>query len=324
MTRRQSLGPLDPIYRVKTRYGAVATGGTPGTSPVTVTINQAPGQLDPASVEPILFDVVFSEGVTGFTTVSLTGTAGATTAVVVPVDPANYQVQVTGMTGDGTVVADVLPFACASVATGTPNEHSTSTDNVVEWVTVTCDRPRITTFTDDFNRANGPIGSNWTQYNLGFSISSNTANASGLEGVNARTVVNATFPNNQWASANLLAIGSNGGGTARCQLMLRATDTSNFYVAGLTRIAAGNVLPRIEKVVGGVNTILASSGTIVGAGIYLFSAYNNILMLCLWDGSAFVPVLDTTDSDLTSGVPGMFGVRNLGTTTMDDFNAGGF
>src|SRR4029077_11778066 len=49
-----------------------------------VTINQAAGQADPTSASPINFTVVFSESVTNFTTgdVTLSGTAGATTATV--------------------------------------------------------------------------------------------------------------------------------------------------------------------------------------------------------------------------------------------------
>ena len=50
----------------------------------TVIINQAAAQADPTNTSPINFTVVFSEPVTGFTgaDVALSGTAGATTAVV--------------------------------------------------------------------------------------------------------------------------------------------------------------------------------------------------------------------------------------------------
>ena len=60
------------------------TYNAPDTTAPTVTINQASGQADPTSDSPINFPVVFSEPVTGFATgdVTLSGTAGATTAVV--------------------------------------------------------------------------------------------------------------------------------------------------------------------------------------------------------------------------------------------------
>ena len=67
-----------------------------------MTIDQAVAQSDPTSVSPIVFDVVFSEPVTGFADndVTLSGTAGATTASVSG-SGATYTVAVSGMTGAG-------------------------------------------------------------------------------------------------------------------------------------------------------------------------------------------------------------------------------
>ena len=74
----------------------------------TVTINQAAGQADPTMNSPINFTVVFSKAVTDFATgdVTLSGTAGATTAVVTG-SGTTYNVAVSGMTGSGTVIADI-------------------------------------------------------------------------------------------------------------------------------------------------------------------------------------------------------------------------
>ena len=71
-----------------------------------MTINQAGGQADPTNASPINFTVVFSESVTGFTggDVTLSGTAGATTAAVTG-SGTTYNVAVSGMTSDGTVIA---------------------------------------------------------------------------------------------------------------------------------------------------------------------------------------------------------------------------
>ena len=76
------------------------------TWPRSVTINQAAGQADPTSGSTINFTVVFSETVTNFTTgdVTLSGTAGATTATVTG-SGTTYNVAVTGMTTSGTVIA---------------------------------------------------------------------------------------------------------------------------------------------------------------------------------------------------------------------------
>jgi hypothetical protein len=82
------------------------------------------------------FTVVFSEPVTGFATgdVSLSGTAGATTAEVSEVSPndgTTYRVAVSGMSGSGTVIASIS----AGVATDGTNLNlaSTSTDNTVTY-----------------------------------------------------------------------------------------------------------------------------------------------------------------------------------------------
>ncbi|MEZ4888343.1 MAG: Ig-like domain-containing protein [Chitinophagales bacterium] len=101
----------------------------------TVTINQGSSQSDPTNTSPIVFDVVFSESVTGFATgdVTLGGTAGATTATVSG-SGTTYTVSVTGMTGDGTVTASIAANV-ATDAAGNNNTSSTSTDNSVTYDT---------------------------------------------------------------------------------------------------------------------------------------------------------------------------------------------
>src|SRR5262249_15296826 len=95
----------------------------------TVTINQAAGQVDPTNASPINFTAVFSESVTGFdgSDLTLTGTAGATTAVVTG-GPTTYNVAVSGMTGSGTVIATIGAGKAADAATN-GNTASASTDN---------------------------------------------------------------------------------------------------------------------------------------------------------------------------------------------------
>jgi hypothetical protein len=111
-----------------------------------VTINQAPGQADPASGTPINFAVVFSEAVTGFTgsDVSFAGSTGAGTFVAsVSGSGATYTVAVTGLSGPGTVIASI-PAAAATDAVGNPSTASASTDNMVS-VTLTISRPDLVT-----------------------------------------------------------------------------------------------------------------------------------------------------------------------------------
>jgi hypothetical protein len=110
----------------------------------TVTINQAIGQADPTDASPINFTVVFDEPVTGFgdDDVVLSGTAGATTAVVTGSGD-TYNVAVSGMTGSGTVIADIKAAAAKDDAKN-DSEASTSTDNEVTYNAPDVTAPTVT------------------------------------------------------------------------------------------------------------------------------------------------------------------------------------
>ena len=107
----------------------------PDTTAPTVTINQAAGQDDPTTFSPVLFTVVFSEPVTGFTgsDIVLSGTANANAATVSG-GPSTYSVEVTGMSGAGSVIADIAAGAANDLAP-IPNAStvSTSTDKTVQF-----------------------------------------------------------------------------------------------------------------------------------------------------------------------------------------------
>ncbi len=114
--------------------------------PPSVTINQATGQSDPATVGPLNFTVVFSEAVTGFSSsdVTLSGSAGATTAVITEIAPNNgttFNVAVTGMTTAGTVIA-TIPADAALNSNNVGNTESSSTDNTITYVEPTA--PTVT------------------------------------------------------------------------------------------------------------------------------------------------------------------------------------
>ncbi len=101
--------------------------------PPDVTIDQAAGQVDPTGTSLINFTVVFTRSVTGFdgSDVDLSGTANPTTAVVTeaaPNDGTTFNVAVSGMTANGTVIASIP----ANVVDG-ENRASTSTDNTVTY-----------------------------------------------------------------------------------------------------------------------------------------------------------------------------------------------
>ncbi len=85
--------------------------------------------------------MVFSEPVTGFTAsdISFAGsTVGGTLLAGVTGSGTTYTVTVSGMTGNGTVVASI-PAGAAHDAAGNPNTASTSTDNTVTFDTIRAD-----------------------------------------------------------------------------------------------------------------------------------------------------------------------------------------
>ncbi|MCC6992938.1 MAG: hypothetical protein IT181_28305 [Acidobacteria bacterium] len=111
----------------------------------TVTIDQGPSQVDPTTVSPIVFAVVFSEPVTGFTSadVTISGSAGGTKTVVISGTGPTYTASVSGMTTSGTVVA-TIPAGRVLDATSNPNSASTSTDNVVTFTVPVNPPPTVT------------------------------------------------------------------------------------------------------------------------------------------------------------------------------------
>jgi len=108
-------------------------------TPPTATINQGATQRDPAYSDPLVFDVQFSEPVTGFTheDVVIEGTApgecGSRGCVWVEGVGRSYQVTVGWLTGNGSVIARVRPGAATDLS-GNVSLASTSTDNTVDFV----------------------------------------------------------------------------------------------------------------------------------------------------------------------------------------------
>jgi hypothetical protein len=100
--------------------------------PPSVTINQAAAQADPTNDSPILFTVVFSEPVSGFTDSDVDLSASSLPGLSASVSGSgpSYTVAVTGMDGQGSVVATIAAGA-ATDSDGNPNTAATSTDNTV-------------------------------------------------------------------------------------------------------------------------------------------------------------------------------------------------
>ena len=127
----------DAAGNLSTVSNSATVTWTPDTTAPTVTINKGAGQADPSTGgSSIVFDVVFSEVVTGFTAADIvfTGsTVGGTLAAAISGTGPAYTVTVTGMAApDGNVVASI-PAASVVDLSGNANTISTSTDNIVAW-----------------------------------------------------------------------------------------------------------------------------------------------------------------------------------------------
>lgn len=103
-----------------------------GISPA-VEITLATGQTDPTNNSPINFTATFSEDITGFVSndISLSGTASATT-VVLSGGPQIFNLAVSGMTNDGTVIVDIASGVCTDIV-GNDNLGSINIANQVTY-----------------------------------------------------------------------------------------------------------------------------------------------------------------------------------------------
>ena len=148
----------------------------------TVTINQAVGQNDPTSANPIVFTAVFSEAVTDFddlSDVTLGGTASATVTSITG-GPTTYTVNVTATT-NGTVTA-AIPVNKAQDSAGNNNTASTSTDN-----TVTYDAAQPTVTINQAGTQSDPTGTSPVNFTVVFSESVGTSFVTGDVNLSAST-----------------------------------------------------------------------------------------------------------------------------------------
>lgn len=287
--------------------------------PVTVTINKASGQADPAVDEDVVFDVVFSEDVVNFVDadVTLSGTAGATTAIVAGSGD-TYTVTVSGMTADGTVIADIAAGVCESDATGAPNEASTSTDNSVVWSS-------SLVFSDDFNRAdtsltNVPnVGNSWglAPFSATAGIQSNAAEMAGGFGAWAIAPAVGLDTANHSATADI-TLGLSGDIAG---VFVRYTDTNNFYIGRCNQTGADTY--ELYKRVSGTYTLLDSlAQTFPSLPFKIRLRVNGTsLAFQVWNGSSWVTKCSATDSSHSTGSVGMFWQTVAGNGRLDNFEA---
>jgi hypothetical protein len=169
--------------------------------------------------------------------------------------------------------------------------------------------------TDDFNRADGGLGANWTDMSIGFTgivIVSNTAqdNAGADSGSFYSGV---SFPNDQWGQC--VRTGGDGGG-----IMLRGSAPRTWYVVSIEGTLGASASLLFAKFIAGVFTQIGTTQTVTfNSGDTLYGEVQGTTLLAKRNGSALGT--SETDSAIASGSPGLFG---FGAFIADDFAAGDF
>ena len=168
-------------------------------------------------------------------------------------------------------------------------------------------------FTDNFNRADGGLGANWTTLASAMSISSNVAVGSAA---NSAGYYNVDTPNADcYVQAKFATLPS--GGTEYLTIYLRFNTTSfNGYGA---RYINGTGM-QIVKIAGGVVSQLALMGSAPSAGQVVKLTASGTTLTMYYDG---VSAGSTTDSSYSAAGRSAIAASNSGSGgSLDDFETG--
>jgi hypothetical protein len=184
----------------------------------------------------------------------------------------------------------------------------------------------VTVASDNFTRADGALGSNWTVESGAsttgtLNIYSNAVKptASGARAVSYWAGAG-TFSANQWASAQIVTAGG-AGATSLGSAAVRASSGDNYYECEINLTAT---LPglALQKVVAGAFTALSSttSYAMLSGDVIEITASGSTLVC--QDVTAGVTVT-ATDTALTTGTPGLGGYNTSTTSTTSTNWSGG-
>jgi hypothetical protein len=166
----------------------------------------------------------------------------------------------------------------------------------------------LNTAYDNFNRANGAIGGNWTATNGGFNVSGNTVVGTG--GTNLAFWSANTFSNSQFAQVTVNTLN---GATDFVGVDVLLSAGNNGYTC-----VENNASLLLQKLVAGTGTTLVSSATAGAPGDVLrLEAAPGGVLTCSRNGVTSITATDTT---FTSGSPG---IEQFGSAaTMDNWSGG--
>lgn len=155
---------------------------------------------------------------------------------------------------------------------------------------------------DNFNRADGGLGSNWTSFSTPYSAPQIVSGQIVSAALSERAVYTAsTFNNDQYSQCQVVNIGAEAGASPYpgAVLLVRSSNVSTYD--GYIAVIYTNLL-QIFKRVGGTSTQLTSLSTTTNNGsIVKLSAIGNVISIYV-NG---VLALSTTDSSISSGYPGL-------------------
>jgi hypothetical protein len=189
---------------------------------------------------------------------------------------------------------------------GAPGNNGSSSTNWIASDLATTKFPIVSdTFTegpqltqiasDNFTRANGPIGANWTVVNGGFNISGNTAVGTG-----------GSFNGAAWTGSAInadhystITIGTGTGFWAPATRVQSGADT---YYAAYVSGTSPNITGAIFKRVAGTNTSLGGSVTGIATGDTVTLASSGPILQLYHNGVLTSTIADTS---ISGGKPGM-------------------
>lgn len=178
---------------------------------------------------------------------------------------------------------------------------------------------------DDFNRANGTLGANWTDINTNwgsFSVLSNQAEGGGLADDCAMAVWagSGTFSADQYAQVTCYGLGYNGA-NYRIAACVRINDTEanrDCYLIELVDDGSSTRTIRIREYTNGSVANLSTTTATIGNGDVIKIQVSGSDITGYLNGD-IISALTTSDSTLSDGTPGMMLANGM---LLDDWSAG--
>jgi hypothetical protein len=157
-------------------------------------------------------------------------------------------------------------------------------------------------FSDAFDRPNSPsLGSDWLEVNDGLSISALELRSAPTRNLFQKAIVPTLSSAAQTAAASFARV--DGNSLARFGVLLRYQDPQNYYL--VSRKTGGTSVVQISKVVGGGETVLASTSVpnpALNAFFRLEGGANGATLTLKLDGVQKLSVVDSTFSSGNVGI----------------------